>query len=103
MDDEPRRKDPMVLELRALCGGAYTQVALRGSMATVPQGKQARRLLELLCFWHGAPVDVVVCIGMDTGGWLEVWDEALSAVPTRVARIGFRISRDTLLGASSDT
>jgi hypothetical protein len=96
MDDNGTPSEKMTLTLRGLHGGAYTQLALTGPMATVPQGKELRRLFALLSFWHGGPVDVVLCIAMDTAGWLEIWDEALAAVSKRHVRI--RITRDTPLG-----
>lgn len=88
-------REAMTLTLRALQGGAYTQLALTGPMATVPQRKELRRLLSLLSFWHGGPVDVVLCVGPNTAGWLEIWDQALRSVPARHALIRLRIRRDT--------
>jgi len=101
MDDE-QPTETMTLTLSALHDGAYTQLALRGPMATVPQGKELRRLLALLALWHGGPVDVVLCVGLDAASWLEIWDEALAAVPARDVRIRFRINRNTLLGGDGD-
>jgi hypothetical protein len=101
MDDDEQHEqvaDAMTLQLRALERGAYTHLSLTGAMATVPQGKQLRRLLALLALWHGGAVDVVLYVGTDTAGWLEIWDEALSAVPARHHRVRFRIDRSTLVG-----
>jgi len=92
MDDDEVRVERMTLTLRALDGGAYTEVALRGPMATVPQRPELRRLFALLSFWHGGPVDVVLTVTMDSAGWLEVWSEALSGVPTRHAHVRFEIA-----------
>jgi hypothetical protein len=105
MDDDEQHEHlaaTMTLNLRALEHGAYTYVSLTGTMATVPQGKQLRRLLALLALWHGGPVDVVLCVGTDTGGWLEIWDEALAAVPARHHRVRFSLNRSTLLGGGGD-
>jgi len=100
MDDDQVRADTMTLKLRALHGGAYTKLSLDGPMATVPQGAQLRRLFGLLAFWSGAPVDVVLCVSIDTSGWLEIWSDALAAVPARDARIRYLINRDTLTGGA---
>lgn len=106
MDDDEQHEqhlaETMTLKLHALEHGAYTYVSLTGTMATVPQGKQLRRLLTLLALWHGGPVDVVLCVGTDTGGWLEIWDEALAAVPARHHRVRFLLNRSTLLGGGGD-
>lgn len=99
-DDAPT--ETMTLKLRALEHGAYTQLALTGPMATVPEGKDLRRLLALLAFWHGGPVDVVLCCAPDTAGWLEIWDAALAAVPARHHRVRFLINRSTLAGGDGD-
>lgn len=100
MDDDEQHEhlaEPMTLKLHALEHGAYTHVSLTGVMATVPQGKELRRLLALLALWHGGAVDVVLCVGTDTSGWLEIWDEALTAVPARHHRVRFLLDRSTLL------
>lgn len=92
MDDDEQQEhltEPMTLTLRALEHGAYTHVSLTGVMATVPQGKELRRLLATLALWHGGAVDVALCVGIDTAGWLEIWDQALSAVPARHHRVRF--------------
>ena len=90
---------PLTLELRPLHKGAYTQITLRGPVVTAPQIPQIRRLLSLLSFWHGGPVDVVLCVdGTNSGAcWLEVWEDVLGRVPGH--RLDMRyliISRDTL-------
>jgi len=101
MDDDEQHEHPietMTLTLRAIEDSAYTHVSLTGPMATVPQGKELRRLLALLALWHGGAVDVVLCVGTDTAGWLEIWDDALAAVPARYHRVRFLLDRSTLLG-----
>ena len=105
MDDDEQHEhlaETMILKLRALEQGAYTHVSLTGAMATVPQGKQLRRLLALLALWHGGAVEVVLCVGTDTAGWLEVWDEALAAVSAHHYRVRFLIDRSTLQGGGGD-
>lgn len=91
----------MALKLRALDGGAYTQMRLTGPVATVPQRAQVRRLLSMLAFWHGGPVDVVLSVD-EWAGWLEVWVDALQTVPQRHATIRFLISSATLPGQHVD-
>jgi len=89
---------PLTLELRPLHHGAYTQITLKGPVATVPQAWQVRRLLSLLSFWHGGPVDVVLCAdGTNPGAcWLEVWADVLGRVHRRDLDVRYLISRDTL-------
>jgi hypothetical protein len=99
-DDAP--PETMTLKLHALHNGAYTQLKLTGPMATGMPGKDLRRLIATLAFWHGGPIDVVLCCTLDTAGWLEVWDEALAAVPARHHRVRFLINRHTLVGGDGD-
>lgn len=50
------------------------------------------QLLSLLAFWGGRRLDVA----LDAGGpawWLEVWADALAAVPERHIRVRFDLSR----------
>jgi hypothetical protein len=93
----------MKLRLNALHGGAYTQLTISGPMPTNPQRGHLRRLFEMLSFWGGAPVDVVLCVGMDTAPWMEIWDEALMGVPARQLSIRFLINRGTLTGGNGAT
>jgi hypothetical protein len=89
---------PLTLELRPLHKGAYTQITLRGPVVTAPQIPQIRRLLSLLSFWHGGPVDVVLYAdGTNPGAcWLEVWADVLGRVSRRHLDVRYLISRDTL-------
>jgi hypothetical protein len=89
---------PLTLELRPLHRGAYSQITLKGPVATVPQGLQVRRLLSVLWLWHGSPVDVVLCVdGTNTGAcWLEIWEDVLGRVPVHHLNLRYRISRNTL-------
>ena len=89
---------PLTLELRPLHQGAYSQITLKGPVATVPQALQVRRLMSVLWLWHGSPVDVVLCVdGTNTGAcWLEVWEGVLGRVPVHHLNLRYRISRNTL-------
>ena len=89
---------PLTLDLRPLHHGAYSQITLKGPVATVPQALQVRRLMSVLWLWHGSPVDVVLCVdGTNTGAcWLEVWEDVLGRVPGHRLNLRYRISRSTL-------
>jgi hypothetical protein len=89
---------PLTLELRPLHQGAYSQITLKGPVATVPQALQVRRLMSVLWLWHGSPVDVVLCVdGTNTGAcWLEIWEDVLGRVPVHHLNLRYRISRNTL-------
>jgi hypothetical protein len=89
---------PLTLELRPLHQGAYSQITLKGPVATVPQALQVRRLMSVLWLWHGSPVDIVLCVdGTNTGAcWLEVWEDVLGRVPGRHLNLRYLISRNTL-------
>jgi len=89
---------PLTLELRPLHRGAYSQITLKGPVATVPQALQVRRLMSILWLWHGSPVDVVLCVdGTNAGAcWLEIWDDLLGRVPVHHRNLRYRISRNTL-------
>ena len=101
MDDDDGPTDRMTLKLEPLCEGAYTQLSLTGPMATVPRGKELRRLLALLALWHGGPIEVVLCVGLETAGWLEIWNEALCAVPMRQHHVRFVIERGDGVGGGA--
>lgn len=89
---------PLTLELRPLHQGAYSQITLKGPVATVPQALQVRRLMSVLWLWHGSPVDIVLCVdGTNTGAyWLEIWEDVLGHVPGHHLNLRYRISRNTL-------
>lgn len=97
------RRDPnaLTLRLRALDGGACTQLRLTGPVATVPERRQLRRLLALLVLWHRGPVDVVLCVD-ESAGWLEIWDDALQGVPAWQMRLRFPICRGTRTGVADE-
>jgi hypothetical protein len=70
----------LTFTLRPLFDGAYTQLSLQGPVATVPEPREARRLMSLLWLWHGRPLDVVLCAdGTNAGAWLEICGRARSA------------------------
>jgi hypothetical protein len=91
----------LLLKLRALDGGARTQLRLTGPVTTFPQPPQVRLLLSVLALWQGGPVDVVLCVD-GSAGWLEIWDDVLQTVPEQHADIRFLISRETLLNQVDD-
>jgi hypothetical protein len=72
-------RNRLKLELRPLCNGAYTHMTLRGSVATVAQPRDMRRLMAILWLWHGDPLDIVLYAdGTNSGArWMEVWDNVL--------------------------
>jgi hypothetical protein len=94
-------RDPsdLTMELRPWREGAYTQVSLRGVIATVAQPKEMRCLLKVLSWWSGAPVDLALCVDGTSSGscWLEVWDDVLLHIRGRhLFRARFVVSRGTL-------
>jgi len=93
----------LTLELRPWQDGAYTQVSLRGTIATVAQPKEMRSLLKVLSWWSGAPVDLALCVdGTNSGSrWLEVWDDVLLHIRGHhLFRVRFVINRKTLAAGS---
>ena len=84
-----RKSDRMMLKLRPLQGGSYTQLSLSGPLPSEPQG--VRRLLTAFALWSGYPVDVVLFVDAQTAGWCEVWADALASVPERHLEVRFRI------------
>lgn len=64
-------------------------------VCTIPDSLPAPalyQLLSLLAFWGGRRLDVA----LDAAGpawWLEVWADALAAVPERHIRVRFDLSR----------
>jgi len=95
----PMAETELTLKLRPWQDGAFTLVSLEGPIATVVQPKEMRRLLMLLSWWSGAPVDVVLCVdGTNSGAcWLEVWDDVLGRIRGRhLYRQRLLTSRETL-------
>jgi hypothetical protein len=82
----------ITLRLRALHGGAFTELSLSGPIATLPPTKTVRRLLSMLAYWSGYPVHVVLSVD-GAAGWLELWTDVLVKVPERDVRVEFRIDR----------
>jgi hypothetical protein len=79
--------------LRALHGGAFTQITLSGPIVSAPPpASSLRRLFSQLAFWSGYPVHVVLSVN-EQAKWLETWAAALAAVPERHLRIEFRLVR----------
>ncbi len=93
----------LTFTLRPLFDGAYTQISLRGPVATVPQPREMRRLMSLLWLWHGRPVDVVLYAdGTNSGAcWLEIWEDVLGRVPDRHLDIRYLLLRNTLAQGAS--
>jgi hypothetical protein len=94
----------LTLELRPWQDGSYTRIHLRGTMATVAQPKEVGRLLQVLSWWSGAPVDVALCVdGTNSGScWLELWDDVLRRARGRhPCRIRIR-GHETLTAQSDD-
>jgi hypothetical protein len=83
----------MTMQLRPLHQGAYTQITLRGPVVTTPTARDLRRLLAVLGFWHGGPVDVVLSVAGTNEEicWAELWDDVMREVPRHHAEIRFQI------------
>jgi len=84
--------------IAALHQGAYSQITLKGPVATVPQALQVRRLMSVLWLWHGSPVDVVLCVDGTNTGRLLVGSLGGRAGPRPGHHLNLRylISRNTL-------
>lgn len=97
--------ETLVLELRPCLDGAYTQLTLRGIVATVAQPKQVRSFFKMLSLWNGGPVDVALSVdGTNAGSrWLEVWDDVLLQVHgRRLLRMRVVVDRAAPAAGSSD-
>lgn len=83
----------MTMELRPLHEGAYTQIRLKGPVVTTPSVRDVRRLLAVLSFWHGGPVEVVLSVAGTNGDscWAELWDDVMREVPAHRAEIRFEV------------
>jgi hypothetical protein len=82
----------MVLELKPLHGGSYTQLSLVGPVCSAPQKTALRRLMRMLSFWNGYPVRVVLFADGRTAYWLEEWCDVLATVPWRDHELEFRVA-----------
>jgi hypothetical protein len=94
---------PLTLELRPLHNGAYTQITLKGPVATVPRVMEVRHLLSMLWMWHGGPIDVALFVdGTDPGFcWLEVWEDVLGRVPGRHLDVRYLVPHNAFVPGAS--
>lgn len=85
--------DRITMNLSPLHGGSFTRLSLSGPVVTAVPGRVLRPWLSQLAFWSGRPIHVV--LGADApASWLEVWTDALAAVPERDLEVEFRLPRD---------
>src|SRR3974377_1359123 len=89
---EELNPNQMVLELKPLHGGAYTQLSLRGPVCSDPRTQWMRQLLRLFSYWNGYPVHVVLSVEGLKAPWLEVWCDVLATVPARHHKVVFRVA-----------
>jgi hypothetical protein len=82
----------MVLKLRPLEGGAYTQVSLHGPVCSDPQTRWVRYLLKTFSYWNGWPVRVVLSVTGLKAPWLNVWCDVLATVPASHHEVEFRVA-----------
>jgi hypothetical protein len=82
----------MVLELKPLHRGAYTQLLLHGPVCTNPQGRWLGQLLRIFSTWNGYPVRLVLPVDRRTASWSELWVDALRAVPDRHFTVTFQMN-----------
>jgi|SRR6266851_1108042 len=87
----PRRSLQVTLELSPREGGSYTQLSLSASLPTTLPPRE-RRLLAMLAFWSGWPVNVVLRVDATTAGWCEWWTDAFCAVRARDLEVRFELS-----------
>jgi hypothetical protein len=86
-------KNEIKASLRPLLGGAFTEVRLHGPIISAPPEASAlRQLFSQLALWNGYPVHVVLSVD-EQAGWLEMWTDALAAVPGRNLRVELRLAR----------
>jgi hypothetical protein len=85
-------ENQMVLELKPLHGGSYTQLSLRGPVCSAPQPSALRRLLKMFWLWNGYPVHVVLSVEGLRAPWLDVWCDALGTVPARHLEVRFELT-----------
>jgi hypothetical protein len=89
MDHHPR----MTMELRPLQDGAYSQIRIRGPAITILAASDVRRLLAMLAFCSGGPVEVALSVAGTNADscWAELWDHVLQEVPAAHAEIRFEV------------
>jgi hypothetical protein len=92
------RQGQMVIQLRVVQGGAYTELRLRGAVPTALPTRLVRRLMEILSSWSGWPVALALSVEADTAGWCEFWSDVLSSVPARHLEIRFTLPRRLAAG-----
>ena len=86
--------DRIKMKLAPLHNGAFTKMSFSGPLVTAIPGRVLTRLLSQLAFWSGRPVHVVLDADA-SASWLEVWIDALAAVPERHLRVEFRLPEKT--------
>lgn len=81
------------LQLRPARAEGWTRLSLTCAVPNSLPPAALYQLLSLLAFWSGQRLDVVLDAA-GSGGWCEVWVDALAAVPERHLRLHFDVGAE---------
>ena len=84
-----RQQGQFLMDMKPLHGGAYTLWHLKGTVPTAVPAREMGRLINMLWFWSGWSVELVLPVAVETAAWLEWWTEAVAAIPEEKLRVSF--------------
>ena len=85
----PVQRGQFLMGMKPLHGGAYTLWHLEGTVPTAVPAREMSRLIQMLWFWSGWSVELVLPVAVEMAAWLEWWTDAIAIIPEEQLRVGF--------------
>ncbi len=89
-----KRPGQFRIHLRPEQGGAYTRWRVTGSVPSAVPAWQLERLMKMIAFWSGWPVELALSVDRQTAGWCERWADALADIHPEQLRLRFIVRRE---------
>jgi len=84
-----KREGQFRIHLRPEHGGAYTRWRVTGSTPSAVPARQLDRLMWMMAYWSGWPVELALSVDLETAGWCEWWADVLAGVHPEHLRLRF--------------
>lgn len=88
-----KRAGQFHIRLQSRHRGRFTQWRACGSVPTTLPKQQLQHLMEMITYWSGWPVELVLPVEVDTAGWCELWADALADVPAEYLHLRLVVCR----------